>query len=109
MKTGNQMSLKSTHEYFQVMYERYHQATAKDKSYLLDEVCACVAGIANRRSRSRDSLPRTGKARIFPSLLLSRGTEPLQNLLLDSLMRTDLVEELYLFFDHLVQIPLSED
>ncbi len=33
------MSRKSKHEYFQVMYERYHQASAADRSYLLDELC----------------------------------------------------------------------
>src|SRR6266498_3867758 len=39
MKTGNCMSHKSKHEYFQVMYERYHHASATDKSRLLDELC----------------------------------------------------------------------
>ena len=33
------MSRKSKQEYFQVMYERYHQAAPADKSRLLDEVC----------------------------------------------------------------------
>ncbi len=33
------MSRKSKQEYFLVMYERYHQAAAKHKSHLLDEIC----------------------------------------------------------------------
>lgn len=33
------MSRKSKQEYFQVMYERYHQAAATDKSHVLDEIC----------------------------------------------------------------------
>ena len=33
------MSRKSKQEYLEVMYERYHQATGKAKSHLLDEVC----------------------------------------------------------------------
>lgn len=33
------MSRKSKQEYFEVMYERYHQASAAAKSHLLDELC----------------------------------------------------------------------
>lgn len=33
------MSRRSKHEYFQVMYERYQQATKTEKAGLLDEVC----------------------------------------------------------------------
>ncbi len=33
------MSRKSKQEYFQAMYERYHQASPGDKSHLLDEIC----------------------------------------------------------------------
>lgn len=33
------MSHKSKQEYFEVMYERYHQARGEAKSHLLDEIC----------------------------------------------------------------------
>lgn len=39
METGNLMSHKSKQEYSRVMYGRYHQAKASDKSRLLDELC----------------------------------------------------------------------
>lgn len=39
METGNSMSRKSKQEYFQIMFERYQQASAADKPRLLDEVC----------------------------------------------------------------------
>ncbi len=39
MKKGNSMSRKSKQEYFLVMYARYHQAAATDKSQRLDEIC----------------------------------------------------------------------
>src|SRR5512135_2615929 len=39
MKQGNAMSRKSKQEYFEVMYERYHQVSTTEKSHLLDEIC----------------------------------------------------------------------
>ncbi len=33
------MSHKSKQEYFEVMYERYHQVSTPEKSHLLDEIC----------------------------------------------------------------------
>jgi hypothetical protein len=39
METGNSMSHKSKHEYFQIMHERYQRASPTEKSHLLDEVC----------------------------------------------------------------------
>lgn len=64
------MSHKSKQEYFQVMYERYQQASPSEKPHLLDEVCRICHwhrkhAIRNLNQPWRERRPRRPAARGF--------------------------------------------
>ncbi len=60
------MSHTSKQEYFQVMYERYHQASTADKSPLLDELCQVCGWHRKHAIRKLNQPLRTPRKRRRP-------------------------------------------
>ena len=68
-ETGNLMSHKSKHEYFQLMFERYPRAAPTEKPRLLDEVCRICSWDRKHAIRKLNQALRE----VGPRRLVARG------------------------------------
>jgi len=77
MKQGNCLSQRSKQEYFQVMYERYHQSSKAEKARLLDEVCRVCAWHRKHAIRKLNQPWREPRPRRRPQRGLTYSTQTL--------------------------------